>query len=184
MSVEYYKRFRMEIELDRLPGLGELPDGLRFLPWHPTTLTHHASVKYRCFREELDARIFPCLADRNGCLQLMRDISMRRGFVPQATWLIARGTDYLGTVQGVVDRVSVGMIQNLGIVPEARNLGLGTHLLLKSLHGFRSYGLSRGMLEVTADNIGAVRLYRRLGFRRARTLYKAVAPIPVPLEQD
>jgi ribosomal protein S18 acetylase RimI-like enzyme len=31
------------------------------------------------------------------------------------------------------------------------------------------------MLEVTAQNEGAVRLYRRLGFRRIKTLYKAVS---------
>lgn len=104
----------------------------------------------------------------------MRDISTRRGFVPEATWLIARGNDYLGTVQGVIDRTGVGMIQNLGVIPEARNQGIGTSLLLRSLAGFYEAGLSLGMLEVTADNIGAVRLYRRLGFRRARTLYKAV----------
>ncbi len=71
------------------------------------------------------------------------------------------GENYVGTVQGVIDRSGLGMIQNLGIVPEARNLGLGTSLLLQSLGGFRRCGIERGMLEVTADNIGAVRLYRR-----------------------
>jgi ribosomal protein S18 acetylase RimI-like enzyme len=30
------------------------------------------------------------------------------------------------------------------------------------------------MLEVTAQNDGAIRLYRRLGFRRTKTIYKAV----------
>lgn len=174
MSIAYYKRFRMEIDLDRLPPLGPLPDECRWVAWHPAVLSSHAFVKFRCFRMELDARIFPCLGDQHGCAQLMRDISTRRGFVPEATWLIARGNDYLGTVQGVIDRTGVGMIQNLGVIPEARNHGIGTSLLLKSLYGFHEAGLSLGMLEVTADNVGAVRLYRRLGFRRARTLYKAV----------
>ena len=164
----------MEIDLERLPEVGMLPMGCRWVAWHPAVLPSHAFVKFRCFRLELDARIFPCLGDQNGCAQLMRDISTRRGFVPEATWLIARGNEYLGTVQGVIDRTGVGMIQNLGVIPEARNQGLGTALLLKSLHGFSTAGLSLGMLEVTADNVGAVRLYRRLGFRRARTLYKAV----------
>ena len=35
-------------------------------------------------------------------------------------------------------------------------------------------GLRRAYLEVTAENAGAVRLYRAVGFRRAKTLYKAV----------
>jgi ribosomal protein S18 acetylase RimI-like enzyme len=29
-------------------------------------------------------------------------------------------------------------------------------------------------LEVTSQNVGAVRLYQRLGFRKVRTVYKAV----------
>ena len=47
-------------------------------------------------------------------------------------------------------------------------------LLLQALDGFRSVGLERAGLEVTAQNDGAVRLYQRLGFRRRKTLYKAV----------
>ncbi len=174
MSIAYYKRFRMEVDLEFLPEPDPLPEGFRWVGWDWSTLEHHAWVKYRCFKTELDARIFPCLGEHEGCVQLMRDIASRRGFVPEATWLVAQGENYVGTVQGVIDRSGLGMIQNLGILPEARNLGLGTSLLLRSLGGFRRCGIERGMLEVTADNIGAVRLYRRLGFRRARTLYKAV----------
>ena len=40
--------------------------------------------------------------------------------------------------------------------------------------GFRAAGLRRVYLEVTAENSSAVRLYRDLGFRRAKVLYKAV----------
>jgi RimJ/RimL family protein N-acetyltransferase len=37
-------------------------------------------------------------------------------------------------------------------------------------------GLGRGVLEVTAQNEPAIRLYQRLGFRRAKVVYKAVPP--------
>jgi ribosomal protein S18 acetylase RimI-like enzyme len=40
--------------------------------------------------------------------------------------------------------------------------------------GFQEAGLRRAYLEVTAENNAAVQLYRSLGFRRAKTLYKAV----------
>ena len=46
--------------------------------------------------------------------------------------------------------------------------------MLFALHGFAQAGLARGQLEVTAHNDAAVRLYRRLGFRRTKTLYKAI----------
>ena len=52
--------------------------------------------------------------------------------------------------------------------------GLGTALLLQALHGFRRAGLPAAVLEVTAENTAAVRIYRRLGFRCRKTVYKAV----------
>ncbi len=53
-------------------------------------------------------------------------------------------------------------------------LGLGRALVRQALAGFRGAGVIRAYLEVTAENAGAVRLYREAGFRRAKTLYKAV----------
>src|SRR5260370_782669 len=41
--------------------------------------------------------------------------------------------------------------------------------------GFGQVGLARARLEVTAQNDRAVRLYRSLGFRRCKTVYKAVS---------
>jgi ribosomal protein S18 acetylase RimI-like enzyme len=79
-----------------------------------------------------------------------------------------------GTVQGMRERGGMGSIQNLGILPFWRGRGLGEALLLQALHGFCRAGLGRAQLEVTAQNDAAVRLYRRLGFRRSKTLYKAV----------
>jgi ribosomal protein S18 acetylase RimI-like enzyme len=48
-------------------------------------------------------------------------------------------------------------------------------LVLQSLHGFRQSGMQRVTLEVTADNRPAVALYRSIGFRLTRTLYR---PMP------
>jgi hypothetical protein len=59
-------------------------------------------------------------------------------------------------------------------VPGQRGFGLGTCLIEQALAGFRRLGLRRASLEVTADNSRAVRLYQRLGFRRAKTVYKIV----------
>ncbi|HTQ39127.1 MAG TPA: GNAT family N-acetyltransferase [Pirellulales bacterium] len=79
---------------------------------------------------------------------------------------------YCGTVQGVFDRSGMGAIQNLGVVPEYRGLGLGTALMQQALAGFQKAGIKRAFLEVTAQNSGAVRLYKQLGFARSRTVYK------------
>ena len=77
-------------------------------------------------------------------------------------------------MQGIRDGNGLGAIQNLGIAPEHRNGGLGTILLFHALQGFRQAGIRRVYLEVTAQNDGAIRLYRRLGFVTVKTVYKAV----------
>jgi ribosomal protein S18 acetylase RimI-like enzyme len=174
-SATYFKRFRMEIDLDGLPA-PELPPGYSWVPWSPLLLEQHAEVLYRCFHDEIDSAVFASLGDRMGCHCLMSEICRKVGFAPEATWLLAGAAGYCGTVQGVRERSGLGAIQNLGITPEHRDRGLGTALLLQALHGFRRCGLGRAFLEVTAQNEGAVRLYQRLGFRRRKTIYKA-APV-------
>ena len=169
-QLRYFKRYRMEVDLlDPLPPVPALPPGYAWLPWEERLLDVHARVKLACFRDELDGVVFPNLSCPDGCLRLMREIRHRPGFRPEATWLLAHGADYCGTVQGVGDRAGCGAIQNLGIVLGHRGRGLGTALLLQALHGFRRAGLGRAMLEVTAANDGAIRLYRRFGFREVGT---------------
>lgn len=174
-NVTYFKRYRMELDLlGPVPPVPALPDGCRWAAWHDELLETHARVKYASFCEEIDGVVFPNLSCQDGCLRLMRDIRQRPGFCAEATWLLLRGDEPIGTVQGVSDKRGCGAIQNLGIVPAERGSGLGTALLMQALHGFRRAGLGRAMLEVTAQNAGAIRLYRRYGFRFRKTIYKVV----------
>ena len=179
MGVTYFKRYRMEIDLLGVDSTASmLPDGYALQPWSTGLLDAHAEAKYASFRSELDANVFPCLGDREGCRRLMREISQRSNFVGAATWLLTfQGTgDRLpqncGTVQGLHDSTELGAIQNLGITADHRGRNLGTQLLMRALAGFQEVGLRGAFLEVTAQNEGAVRLYERLGFRRVKTVYK------------
>ncbi len=177
MHSNYFKRFRMDADL-RVPRRpAPLPAGYRFVLWNEALVDVHARVKFRAFRDELDADVFPCLGSFEGCRRLMREIRKKPGFLPHATWLIARGRSpedlqWCGTIQGVAAPGGCGLIQNIGVVPGHRGLGLGSCLIEQALDGFRLHGLRAASLEVTADNCRAVRLYQRLGFRRTRTLYK------------
>jgi len=173
MAIIYYKRFRMEISLNGFAA-PSLPAPFYWKPWDDKLIDLHAEVKYRCFREEIDSNVFPCLATIAGCRRLMREIRRKPGFLPEATWLIASPAGYVATIQGAADRGHVGAIQNVGVIPEYRGRGLGRALVGRSLLGFVEVGLARAYLEVTAENAEAVRMYRSVGFRRARTLYKAV----------
>jgi GNAT superfamily N-acetyltransferase len=192
MGLTYFKRFRMEIDLlGRDFSAAQLPAGFSFIPWDRSHLEAHAEAKFHSFREEIDSNVFPCLGEYSGCLHLMEEIVAKPGFLPGATWLVACDTGselrlittacdldrpgptrYCGTVQGVIDRSGMGAIQNLGVVPEYRGLGLGKALMAQALVGFQNAGLQRAFLEVTAQNSSAVQLYKRLGFARFRTVYK------------
>src|SRR5690242_5274756 len=112
MSVTYFKRYKMEIDLYDAPPAPSLPEGYFWVAWHAGLVEVHADVKFRSFHDEIDATVLPSLADRQGCFYLMTEISGRRGFVPEATWLVACPGGYCGTVQGVRDRTGMGAIQN------------------------------------------------------------------------
>ncbi len=174
MAITYFKRYRMEIDLKRVDEL-LLPSPFSWKPWSDSLLESHAETKYFCFRDELDALVFPALGELSGCRRLMRQIRRKPGFQPGATWLLDGPTGSCGTIQGVRDRSGFGAIQNVGILPEYRGLGLGRILVCKALTGFREAGLQQVFLEVTAENLPAVQLYRSIGFRRVKTLYKAIS---------
>ena len=179
MGLTYFKRFRMEFELGQIPQPNSVPAGYEVVPFSEELIREHATAKYESFRQELDANVFPCLGRRDGCQRLMREITSRAGFVPEATWLCRYRDPQsnrmfpIGTIQGIQSE-GWGAVQNLGIDPVHRGRGLGSILLLRSANGFRQSGLRRMHLEVTTDNIGAIRLYERLGFKKAQIVYKAV----------
>jgi ribosomal protein S18 acetylase RimI-like enzyme len=179
MGVSYFKRFRMEMDLRGrrfLPVF--VPAGYRLFAWTPELLSEHAVAKWHSFRHEIDADVFSCLSELEGCQRLMHEISLKDGFLPEATWLAAYveggEIEYCGTIQGVRATPKYGAIQNVGITPAHRGRGVGSALISAALLGFQQAGLPKAYLEVTAQNDRAVKLYKHLGFRRTKTLFKAV----------
>lgn len=173
----FFKRYRMECDLRQIGDLPILPEGFFWQSWSPHLLECHADVKYRSFRGEMDVEIFPSLGSLTGCLELMRNITSRKEFIPEATWLIVGPDGPCATIQGLREE-RFGAIQNVGVAPDLRGRGLGSCLVLQALHGFRRCGLHWATLEVTAHNIPALRLYERLGFQAVRILYKPTHTIP------
>lgn len=178
MSLRYYKRFQMERRTSGHRGLPALPPGYRFVAWSPERLLAHAEAMRLSFAEELDSQLFECLQSEEGCGRLMTEISRKQGFLPEATWLIeyVAGPNKIepcGTIQGLRGTPRIGGIQNVGVTPLHRGRGLGGALVEAAMVGIQQAGLPRVLLEVTAENVGAVRLYQQLGFRRTRTQYRA-----------
>lgn len=185
MSITYFKRYRMHFDLRKpLPDSPDVPLEYELLPWSENLVRAHAKAKYQSFRHELDANVFPCLGQLDGCEGLMREIASRNGFVPEATWLVTHRDQAgqetpCGTVQGINDQGLIGSIQNLGVTPEHRGNGLATGLLVRALAGFRGIGMETASLEVTVRNTDAIRLYQRFGFSVVRTVYKSIEIVGV-----
>ena len=180
MELMYFKRYRMEISLagrDLAPPPS--PEGYRFEPWNPAMLDAFAEAKYRELSQR-DRRQRLSLPGRIGRLPPPDGRDRPQARLPSGNDLAfdlrprSKRPEFCGTVQGIRDASGLGAIQNLGIAPEHRNGGLGTILLFHALQGFRRAGVNRVYLEVTAQNEGAMRLYRRLGFVTVKTVYKAV----------
>ena len=170
----------MELDLRRWrPQAVAITPHYRLASWSSGLMREHAEVKYLSFRDEFDAVVFPCLGAFESCLRLMQEIRDRDGFVPEATWLAKyigagrRLVEPCGTIQAIRVARYRANIQNIGVTPHHRGHGVGAALITASLAGLQQVGVTRAALEVTAENESAVRLYRRLGFRTVKTVYKA-----------
>ncbi|MDR1268517.1 MAG: GNAT family N-acetyltransferase [Planctomycetaceae bacterium] len=171
MPLQYIKRLQMVFDFAdfSFPVL-KLPLGFRYVEWNPEMLEIHADIKYRGFRNDLDARIFPTFRNYQQCVNLMKSISDSPSFLPAATLLIANGNEeglfeYVACIQGMRFSGEIGAVQNIAVLPDYRNRGIGRALLLGSLLGFRQHNIRRVTLEVTAENFPAVKLYTHVGFK-------------------
>lgn len=151
---------------------------ITFAEWGEKLTSMHALCKWESFRREMDVNVFPCLGERDGCKRLMRDISQKDAFVPEATWL-AVGQDSnpknliaVGTIQGLRSNATHGAIQNIGVIPNFRGRGVGRELIRRALHGFQSQGCRYVTLEVTVHNLGAIKLYESIGFQKSEVVFK------------
>ena len=54
MNISYFKRFRMEIDLNVLPPVPRLPEGYTWLPWNDVLQECHAEVKFQSFEIIVD----------------------------------------------------------------------------------------------------------------------------------
>ena len=171
MAVSMVKRIRMRRPLSGWMPSTTAPVGFHWEPWNVSLVDTHASVKFLSFADSIDAQLFPNLAGLTGCRLLMHCIADSDGFCPRATWLLMNDDGAVGTIQGIVNN-DCGSIQNIGVVPAYRRRGFGALLVARALDGFRECGAKTAVLEVTAGNPNALRLYRRLGFKPYNSFYR------------
>lgn len=171
----YLTRHIMSIDLKRPLPAPSLPEGYVWVPWDDRLIDLFAEVHYLSFRRTMDAALFKSFSNRAGCWHLMNEIRNRVDFAPYATWLIASPGGCCASIECVSFDGNEGNIQNVSVIPAFRRLGLGRALVLQALASFKQHKRSRVSLEVTGENLPAVQLYQRLGFRKISTSFKEVS---------
>ena len=100
---------------------------------------------------------------------------------PIGTFITRMDAALAGSIDGIIAAMTTAVATPIALAAVVFYAVQGLKLANgdpEPLHGFVRAGLVRGMLEVTAQNGAAIRLYRRLGFRFRKTLYKAVERAP------
>jgi ribosomal protein S18 acetylase RimI-like enzyme len=173
-DVVYYRRFRLGVGLSELPKADVLPQGYTCESFQPAHLFQHATLLNLAFAGELDSLLFPEYAELTSCIVLLQKISASPRFLPGASLLMLHGGVPVGFIQTLIHTRDTVIIQNIAILPGHRRRGLGRWLLLQSAHNLANSCFSQLILDVTARNTAALKMYFSLGFQKQHTRYKEV----------
>lgn len=86
----------------------------------------------------------------------------------RAVWVVEDAKSlvgYLDIDRYLMPKVNHAAFLELGIVESHRGLGFGTKLILEAELWAKSTGIKRIWFYVVADNLGAINLYLKLGYR-------------------
>jgi ribosomal protein S18 acetylase RimI-like enzyme len=105
---------------------------------------------------------------------------MLRAIAPQAFFAALRDADaVVGCGMGVVERGFAGLF-DVVVAPERRGRGLGEELMSNLVALAVQRGAKTVYLQVVLQNLPAVNLYRKLGFREVYRYWYLVGPGPTP----
>lgn len=167
-----FPRFFMECELqaDTALRIPQPPDSdIVLRRWLPEDYQPAADLIHLAYEGHIDAEINDQYRSLHGSLRFLHNIVRFPGcgvFQPSHSWVLqSRRT---GTLIGLLlcSRVAddVAHITQLCIAPDFRGRRLGCDLLVNSMHTLRRAGYAAISLTVTAENTGALALYRQTGF--------------------
>ena len=176
----FVKRSQMVFDFTKTPFTpAQLPPGFWFVAWSAPLIEPHADILHRSFRNDSDGAVFTSFQQYNHCRRLIESLADSPAFLPEATLIVAYGDpdgmfEYVANIQGLKLSEEVGAIQNVAVLPEYRQRGIGQALVQGALKGFRSAGVHRVTLEATSDNHTAVNLYSRIGFTTFRVYMREI----------
>lgn len=172
--LQIYPRLFMMADLDtaaRLPA-GRAAEALRFSTWRAEHEEAAARIIVRSYQTHVDSRINDQYQSWAGAKRFLTNIVQYPGcgsFFGPASF-VAEDADatMVGISLASLVAADVGHITQICVAPEAQGTGAGYELMRHSLVALREAGCGHTSLTVTESNVGAVELYRRMGFQEMK----------------
>lgn len=145
---------------------------VRLRPWRDGDFGVVADVIYRSYQGSVDSRVNCQYRTHEGCADLLdalTDSPWCGRFDPLMTQVAVDGDT--GRTCGVALASAISSdtahLSQISVLPSHQGAGVGRAMIRTALAAARRAGFARASLAVTRENLGAVRLYRSLGFGRS-----------------
>ena len=190
VEIKYVRRVEMALDASTLSERtfdDGLPEGYFWSPWSSVAVRAFASIIHRAFRDDLDGHIFPTYRQYDACEHLVLATATSKMFAPSSSWLVGRDAplseenralyqvgrpiEFCGAIMCVAPSKTSGNIHNVAVLPSDRGKGLGRALIARAVNQFIASGKRMITLEVTSENVAAVRLYSSFGFQSTKIAY-------------
>jgi ribosomal protein S18 acetylase RimI-like enzyme len=169
---EVHRRLFLSLDLDsfdpRVSAL-PLPGGLAMRSWHDEDFVPAGTLISRAYQGHLDSHINDQYRTAAGSLRFLHNIVRFPGcglFDPQGSRVLVRPgyPELTGLLLCSRVREDTGHVTQVCVAQEHRRRGLGERMLRDTAAMLKKRGFRTLTLTVTASNINAVELYKRIGF--------------------
>lgn len=167
MGFEMWRRaYLMQRTLDNIPK----PNiGIQLKLLTARHLGTEAFVKFfmECFHNSKDRDASLIAADIKRTRQFIQHLIEREGknHDPDG-WIAAFAQDKFAGFAIAIEQHNNGLVAEIGVAPHFRKRGIGTWLSIKALQRLKDRGFKQAFLGVDAQNIPAIKLYEKLGFKK------------------
>ncbi len=125
----------------------------------------YAAVLAVSFADSPDLSLYPKLASKEGCTQIIEDLTASPEFLTGGSWLVLFNKEPAAVILSSRGKgTKYGKIEVVSVAPRHRRVKVGTHLVNKASWSFRDRHLSEARLGVSRSNRNAVRFFRSMNF--------------------